>query len=1471
MTQNYPFNKNGHWHTAIDISDLNVNPLLQGKVVAYRIDSKYIFPEPFQLSVNSNRMHILPDQLRKEFEPTNLPYFMRLPQSGASSQSTFREILSCLQLRVSNCLVILEHEIDYGESKTENKKMIFYSLYANIDPDTILQRFRNFTPLPREAIVDEIPWYVDTELKLTTIPFVSGCNAVLVNILTKAETSVFLPSGISVIIQLDNGKPITHQNLECNPPQISSCKGKEKTHILKIPSSFLNPIDGKTIITTKVFKDAKLYLKRENLLVEVGHVDNDIPGRKTEIGSSIYNDETNSALLYYSVSGLTNPSKLRNELMQAYGYVDSRYLEDYESRKSGVFTIKSTAINSIQNQTPAIVRYKSTSQTQGSRFFDFLSMSEEEYLDSDSYFFTFNDRASGILNARKLSRIYAEESTEPATVWERKKDHKNQFVTMMQLQSGDKVTTLPNKENKEGLPNTVQFKVMSETQTPLKNMQETITFVLVRYSIAEIDSFYVSTRHLTLGTVTTTLKESSALPVINRKSEQGLLFYLSEGSGHPVDFWPRKQECILKIDSIRTLLSSNRVSNFRVMAEVDIELAQRLRGYIPIASRTQLSIKCKPKKFSQGNINHTVVVDGTLQYPPSGVSIYLGSDDYLGVASSTEGIKHQHIEFFMKKDQPFFSSSGRSLRYQFVPSEANIFHVKTQAVSAHYSYEAGTVLNTIKRGYNSADTQIELFGFPGILDLEEGKKDEDYIIETVNEDENRILSFVETETTIPVVFTFNGNDYHERILNTSFNTADIYCRDDKERKYVVGINENIPLFLPTERTDNPETILYSHHSMKCTMENVHGAYRISILGVNMAMQNGGVGSGHYWHRQGVQPTLAGTTVEKDVLSKHFDTYWTTLNAPNQTQAYRVFQTPLVVWLLEDEYKRMYSSSTNTFIYKENNQQRTVRCYLENPTCKEFVAQESKNGKGFLESLNLFDKDENPYFQLTLDNMKYYVDTITRDNLQENGTITTRYGFKLVRPSKSTLDSMLGTNNWTIISNLSTNFEHSEVSSYLATEKGSIPCYSNEPSMVVSVETVGTLGKVLEIPDSLIVSPRVVKTSDEKYYYNYDPKDTKYVEVQPKGDKDYFKFDDYFHMFGKDSIKKEPISIDEMINILSELYSGKDKPATPIEADGSYNRLEIYRNDNCDLLLKSAFEKTSDWCESQAKRFNPSIDYHTQRIELFKKLCIWPESGSNRNLPEPIRSCESLLFFHPPTFLKHLNKAQLYGVYFTYSNLKECLEKAVDRALVKVSGYTICEPRYYMQDTATFCNWFLYDMCKEFFGDDLFKAVFYGEENGVWKTLPKERRAWYYYEAFLENPFLEEMHSDYWTRALIQKEVDEKGTLIIAASTNTVDPGHVGFVAPTSMVIRTMKVGTTEGAAFEGQTIDPKNKAANFQAALPLIAQAGGRNGVMGFNYAFGDPYRKAYEEMYESGNTYIGASDKKEKTVWMRFYRVRRN
>lgn len=384
----------------------------------------------------------------------------------------------------------------------------------------------------------------------------------------------------------------------------------------------------------------------------------------------------------------------------------------------------------------------------------------------------------------------------------------------------------------------------------------------------------------------------------------------------------------------------------------------------------------------------------------------------------------------------------------------------------------------------------------------------------------------------------------------------------------------------------------------------------------------------------------------------------------------------------------------------------------------------------------------------------------------------------------------------------------------------------------------------------------------------DTKDTKYIQVKPTGDKDYYKFDDYFHIFSKDKIKTEPVSIDEMITTLSELYAGKDKPARPIATDNNFNRLELYRIENELLLLKSAFEKASEWGEAQAKRFNPSIEYHRQRIEVFRKLCVWPENGTNQNLPEAIRSSDALLFFHPASFLSHLKKAELYGNFFEYSDLHSRLEQAVLRALDPTPGIeddtswaaTGSYMQYLKKDNTwtTFCSWFVYDMIRDLFPEAK-QAVFGSHQVS---TLGNANA---YYTFFETNPSLEPLKTaDGWTRQKIQEEVDTKGSLIIASSFNTHEPGHVGIVGPSSMQLRSQtSIPKSRPDAAEAPHLTSFN---SKDHEYPILVQAGGRNGVLPMNWAFSRVYITAYTEAY-----YRDGFVTDDHTIKMRFYRIRRN
>lgn len=149
----YPIGENNLWHGGIHLQDdgamTPISPILDGKLVAYRISEDYISPEELPESLTEEEFKTFKSNLNayNSNNGTTIanPYKEEKPKQGSTDTALKYKkdgdvsdddkwvILQALELRYSNNFVLLEHELKTpkGDDKDNIK---FYSLYMHLLP-----------------------------------------------------------------------------------------------------------------------------------------------------------------------------------------------------------------------------------------------------------------------------------------------------------------------------------------------------------------------------------------------------------------------------------------------------------------------------------------------------------------------------------------------------------------------------------------------------------------------------------------------------------------------------------------------------------------------------------------------------------------------------------------------------------------------------------------------------------------------------------------------------------------------------------------------------------------------------------------------------------------------------------------------------------------------------------------------------------------------------------------------------------------------------------------------------------------------------------------------------------------------------------------------------------------------------------------------------------------------------------------
>jgi hypothetical protein len=220
---------------------------------------------------------------------------------------------------------------------------------------------------------------------------------------------------------------------------------------------------------------------------------------------------------------------------------------------------------------------------------------------------------------------------------------------------------------------------------------------------------------------------------------------------------------------------------------------------------------------------------------------------------------------------------------------------------------------------------------------------------------------------------------------------------------------------------------------------------------------------------------------------------------------------------------------------------------------------------------------------------------------------------------------------------------------------------------------------------------------------------------------------------------------------------------------------------------------------------------------------------------------------------------LEGDYIAFKDLPGIMAAAMTPEIAKLARYA---PNIDKEGRPiqTYCNICMYDTIMERFGPRVHELVY-----GTSPIMSANDT----FEAFEKNPNLEALDPNAsWTMDKIQAEID-KGYLILAAGWRSVGSGHLGLGGPSSLEMWAIpgKINTALPGQDAKWTIPPQGGTVGGQQyPSPLIVMAGSYNGMLAFNYAFGQAYINAYsKENYQDGFYNL-----QEKTLYkMRFYRIK--
>lgn len=130
----FPLGKGVLWHSGIHINSNNketFSPILDGKVVLYRISKEY-------------QKVSLPEVILKDRFFSNVNYYKELYTDSNTTDEEYILKDKTSEESISNCYIMLKHELNIDALNP--KKFIFYTLYANLEPDSesIIYKNTNF-------------------------------------------------------------------------------------------------------------------------------------------------------------------------------------------------------------------------------------------------------------------------------------------------------------------------------------------------------------------------------------------------------------------------------------------------------------------------------------------------------------------------------------------------------------------------------------------------------------------------------------------------------------------------------------------------------------------------------------------------------------------------------------------------------------------------------------------------------------------------------------------------------------------------------------------------------------------------------------------------------------------------------------------------------------------------------------------------------------------------------------------------------------------------------------------------------------------------------------------------------------------------------------------------------------------------------------------------------------------------------
>lgn len=1279
MSDRFPLTVQGGLHLGIHRNSDIVQPLVWGKICAYRLSNNYTYIPPPPISTED--FLTLPEDQKKLYGQSGMGYGP-LNKSAPQSSDLMASILNRLGIVSSNDFFLVEHRVLIeGTSRENNEKfLVFYTLYMHLEPcGTVLESNKNWIPLNTANYV--APFYLGPQFRLLgnayrTMPFITINKKINTTTNRELDASLIFPQGLMITIEkliFLNG---TWKYQVLLPPELRNGRegqarlGEDERIILETARVNLGSSPEELDATLKA--DADLYQVRNGAgpFKIASHPKYTVKMSRATLLTPLVRNNS----YWYSIKGLGNKSIPVPAQKSATGYINVAHLAGWAQRKRGqlVFSIEiqTQLLPQANNQ---IMIFRLAKSFQGP---------PAVYQHDASTFIEPNDQTIAIERATSLSRHIMDATRDTSGIHSFFKTTASERILVQAstlLRNGDKVRLdLDPMPGTPALPATLLIPIAKDRSTTVLD-----TYVKVRFSIQDIDEYLVPFEHVVFSPFVAAIGESSQVGTIRRTIIP--LFDSSNDTRHMVDFLDAEKDNKLYFESTHhTSLLAKTLTAGAIMP-IDLfsnDGTHRGRRFMGHPGNTTLETRLVMRDIpGYGQLS----VDGKIHYSTRPTtSIPVTESSIIGLPGTSGRDRTTHIELFMNKTQDLFGRLNSTARYipfkdckgvktiQFPTARTLQLRPATrltyaQIASAIYQHDSSNVAVMISHAWAELDLlQANQQRTPQMKESLSSvsfisKKDE----KPTEDDESYGVASPLPSGLIPITIPDIGN----RACNVS--PASILLASITElhggtsgtitlpkgttcyvgtRKETCTLRLNNSLVFATEKIEQDGVVAWKLTLQKATIYSYvfttvaeKQTYRIT------SSKSAFLGSFNL-NTKGSSQEVVSTYLTNPIVVAHIDSKsWPySGNHVDENKAVGVvihFQDApqqLVLWALDGDLKKdfQFTAAGQTTVKAKVAIETYTRLFTSNPlnqniTSLEPTGEEQKNLH--LTESKINDDNDAVYYQLKGpgDTVRY-ISAETRTHALESLIETSRYRFLITLNEQERKGTILDTHPWIDCTHSSiTALAENTFEVKGETSPVHIPCYDKPPQMVIASSGQAPL-PLDEVLCESACTPSI--TFYDEAGKRFVKNGAAYAQFDQFSN-DYRIFDQHFLRLLAKDLSSNLLLRSDLIEKIIDAYQKSAQAANRPDHLSGKTKPADWMASNSSKLAFCGYEFPSQWMDQEGDRL-PAYGNRSAHQELIKLCAIWSGSTSNPSLPEPIRNGNELIFFHPEHFITHLQAADL---------------------------------------------------------------------------------------------------------------------------------------------------------------------------------------------------------------------------------------